>query len=126
MTATTAATATSTPLLELRGVSKTFGAVQALTGVDFDVHAGEVVGLVGDNGAGKSTLVKVMSGIHLPDTCSYLFEGTERKVHGPNDPAGFGVATVYQDLALADNLDVVANLFIGRELISRGPAGLVR
>jgi len=120
------ATATSTPLLELRGVSKSFGAVQALSGVDFDVHAGEVVGLVGDNGAGKSTLVKVMSGIHLSDTGDYRFEGEERKVSGPNDPAGFGVATVYQDLALCDNLDVVANLFIGREEISRGPAGLIR
>ncbi|MDO8184202.1 ATP-binding cassette domain-containing protein [Conexibacter sp. JD483] len=120
------ATATSTPLLELRGVSKSFGAVQALSGVDFDVHAGEVVGLVGDNGAGKSTLVKVMSGIHVPDGGAYLFEGQERHVSGPNDPAGFGVATVYQDLALCDNLDVVANLFIGREIVSRGPAGLVR
>jgi len=120
------ATATSTPLLELRGVSKSFGAVQALSGVDFDVHAGEVVGLVGDNGAGKSTLVKVMSGIHVPDNGSYLFEGRERHVTGPNDPSGFGVATVYQDLALCDNLDVVANLFIGRETVSRGPAGLVR
>ncbi|HEY4276695.1 MAG TPA: ATP-binding cassette domain-containing protein [Conexibacter sp.] len=125
-TATTSSTRTSTPLLELRNVSKSFGAVQALSGVDFDVHAGQVVGLVGDNGAGKSTLVKVMSGIHLPDTGTYMFEGSERRVHGPNDPAGFGVATVYQDLALADNLDVVANLFIGREMISRGPARLVR
>lgn len=119
------ATATSTPLLELRGVSKSFGAVQALTGVDFDVHAGEVVGLVGDNGAGKSTLVKVMSGIHLPDDGAYVFEGEERRIGGPNDPAALGVATVYQDLALCDNLDVVANLFIGREEISRGPARFV-
>ena len=124
MTAT--AVSTSTPLLELRGVSKSFGAVQALSGVDFDVHAGEVVGLVGDNGAGKSTLVKVMSGIHLSDGGSYVFEGQERKVSGPNDPAHLGVATVYQDLALCDNLDVVANLFIGREEISRGPSGLIR
>jgi D-xylose transport system ATP-binding protein len=120
------ATATSTPLLELRGVSKSFGAVQALTGVDFDVHAGEVVGLVGDNGAGKSTLVKVMSGIHVPDDGAYLFEGRERNVSGPNDPSGFGVATVYQDLALCDNLDVVANLFIGNEVVSKGPGALVR
>ena len=120
------ATATSTPLLELHGVSKSFGAVQALADVDFDVHAGEVVGLVGDNGAGKSTLVKVMSGIHLPDAGRYLFDGSERRVSGPNDPAGFGVATVYQDLALCDNLDVVANLFIGREEISGGPARLIR
>jgi D-xylose transport system ATP-binding protein len=120
------ATATSTPLLELQSVSKSFGAVQALSGVDFDVHAGEVVGLVGDNGAGKSTLVKVMSGIHLPDNGAYMFDGQQQHVTGPNDPAGFGVATVYQDLALCDNLDVVANLFIGHELVSRGPGRLVR
>jgi D-xylose transport system ATP-binding protein len=120
------ATATSTPLLELRGISKSFGAVQALSDVDFDVHAGEVVGLVGDNGAGKSTLVKVMSGIHLPDDGEYHFDGERRNVHGPNDTAALGVATVYQDLALCDNLDVVANLFIGREEISRGPSRLVR
>ncbi|MDO8209884.1 ATP-binding cassette domain-containing protein [Conexibacter sp. CPCC 206217] len=113
-------------MLELQGVSKSFGAVQALSGVDFDVHAGEVVGLVGDNGAGKSTLVKVMSGIHVPDGGEYRFEGQARNVSGPNDPASFGVATVYQDLALCDNLDVVANLFIGHELVSGGPAGLVR
>jgi D-xylose transport system ATP-binding protein len=94
--------------------------------VDFDVHAGEVVGLVGDNGAGKSTLVKVMSGIHVPDDGAYLFEGRERHVSGPNDPSGFGVATVYQDLALCDNLDVVANLFIGNEVVSKGPGALVR
>ena len=122
----TAATAAATPLLELRGVSKRFGAVQALADVDFAVHAGEVVGLVGDNGAGKSTLVKVMSGIHLPDGGAYVFDGERRSVQGPNDAAALGVATVYQDLALCDNLDVVANLFIGRERISRGPARLAR
>jgi D-xylose transport system ATP-binding protein len=120
------ATATAAPLLELRGISKRFGAVQALADVDFAVRGGEVVGLVGDNGAGKSTLVKVMSGIHLPDAGEYRFAGRRRTVQGPNDATALGVATVYQDLALCDNLDVVANLFIGREAVSRGPAGLVR
>ena len=124
MTAT--ATTNGAPLLEMRGVSKRFGAVQALTGVDFTVGAGEVVGLVGDNGAGKSTLVKVMSGIYLADEGEYRFEDQARKVHSPVDATALGVATVYQDLALCDNLDVVANLFIGREEISNGPAGVLR
>jgi D-xylose transport system ATP-binding protein len=124
MTAT--ATATGAPLLELRGVSKRFGAVRALDGVDFEVRAGEVVGLVGDNGAGKSTLVKVMSGIHPADEGEYRFAGEPRRVGAPNDATALGVATVYQDLALCDNLDVVANLFVGREEISRGPTGAVR
>jgi len=114
-------TATATaPLLELRGVSKRFGAVQALNGVDFHVGAGEVVGLVGDNGAGKSTLVKVMSGIYSPDEGEYRFDGEAQAIHGPTDPTRLGVATVYQDLALCDNLDVVANLFIGSEIVG-GP-----
>ena len=114
------------PLLALRGVSKRFGAVRALDGVDFDVRAGEVVGLVGDNGAGKSTLVKVMSGIYLADDGEYRFAGSVRHVRGPNDATALGVATVYQDLALCDNLDVVANLFVGREEISGGPSGWLR
>src|SRR4051795_9438016 len=114
-------TATATaPLLELRGVSKRFGAVQALDGVDFHVGAGEVVGLVGDNGAGKSTLVKVMSGIYSADEGEYRFDGESRTITGPTEPTRLGVATVYQDLALCDNLDVVANLFIGSEILS-GP-----
>jgi D-xylose transport system ATP-binding protein len=104
------------PLLEMRGMSKRFGAVQALDGVDFRVGAGEVVALVGDNGAGKSTLVKVMSGIYSPDAGEYLFEGRPVSVAGPTDATRLGVATVYQDLALCDNLDVVDNLFIGQEL----------
>jgi D-xylose transport system ATP-binding protein len=120
------ATATATPLLELRGVSKRFGAVRALDDVDFELRGGEVVGLVGDNGAGKSTLVKVMSGIQPPDAGEYLFEGERRRVATPGDAAGLGVATVYQDLALCDNLDVVANLFIGREELSSGLGGAVR
>ncbi len=120
------ATANGAPLLELRGVSKRFGAVQALSDVDFAVRAGEVVGLVGDNGAGKSTLVKVMSGIYLADGGEYRFEDQARTIHSPVDATMLGVATVYQDLALCDNLDVVANLFIGREEISNGPAGALR
>jgi D-xylose transport system ATP-binding protein len=114
------------PLLALHGVSKRFGAVQALSGIDFDVRAGEVVGLVGDNGAGKSTLVKVMSGIYSADEGEYRFEGAMQRVSGPSDATALGVATVYQDLALCDNLDVVANLFVGREEISGGVGGVLR
>src|SRR3954471_22165963 len=112
------ATATATaPLLELRGVSKRFGAVQALDGVDFQVSAGEVVGLVGDNGAGKSTLVKVMSGIYSPDEGEYRFGGEGVHVGGPNDATKLGVATVYQHLAVAFKHDVVANRFIGNDIL---------
>jgi D-xylose transport system ATP-binding protein len=99
----------------MRGVSKRFGAVQALDGVDLDVCPGEVVGLVGDNGAGKSTLVKTIAGIYSPDEGEFSFDGRPVRIHGPNDAAALGIATVYQDLALCDNLDVVANLFLGRE-----------
>jgi len=112
------------PLLELRGVSKHFGAVQALSAVDFEVYAGEVVGLVGDNGAGKSTLIKTISGISLPDTGEFVFDGQPVTVRGPNDVARLGIATVYQDLALCDNLDVVGNLFLGREVATGGPLPL--
>jgi D-xylose transport system ATP-binding protein len=109
------------PVLELRGISKRFGAVQALSDVDFHVAAGEVVGLVGDNGAGKSTLVKVMSGIYVQDEGEYRFNGSPVNVNGPKAAEALGVATVYQDLALADNLDVVGNLFLGHELTNLGP-----
>jgi D-xylose transport system ATP-binding protein len=114
------------PLLELRGVSKRFGAVQALTDVDFEVAAGEVVALVGDNGAGKSTLVKAIAGIHRIDGGEFRFDGLPVDVTGPQDAARLGIATVYQDLALCDNLDVVANLFLGREQPVSGPGGAVR
>ena len=110
------------PLLELRGISKHFGAVQALSDVDFEVFEAEVVGLVGDNGAGKSTLIKTIAGIYLPDSGDYLFDGKQVTVRGPNDVTRLGIATVYQDLALCDNLDVVANLFLGREVTAGGPA----
>jgi D-xylose transport system ATP-binding protein len=109
-------------LLALRGVSKRFGAVQALSGVDFQVSAGEVVGLVGDNGAGKSTLVKTIAGIYEPDEGEFTFEGEPVSIDGPNDATALGIATVYQDLALCDNLDTVANLFLGRELMASGPS----
>jgi D-xylose transport system ATP-binding protein len=103
------------PTLELRGVSKSFGAVQALYQVDFHVHAGEVMALVGDNGAGKSTLIKCIAGIHPIDEGEVLFEGRPVSIHGPKDAARLGIEVVYQDLALCDNLDVVQNMFLGRE-----------
>ena len=103
------------PILELRGISKRFGAVQALTVVDFEVYPGEVVALVGDNGAGKSTLIKCVAGTHTPDEGSILFEGREVRIHTPGDATQLGIETVYQDLALCDNLDVVQNMFLGRE-----------
>src|SRR5919199_1315922 len=104
------------PLLQLRGISKHFGAVQALSQVDFEVYPAEVVGLGGDNGAGKSTLIKTIAGINIPDTGEYRFDGRQVSVKGPNDVTRLGIATVYQDLALCDNLDVVDNLFLGREM----------
>jgi D-xylose transport system ATP-binding protein len=115
-----------TPLLALRGISKRFGAVQALTDVQFDVCPGEVVALVGDNGAGKSTLIKIISAIYRPDEGTIRWKGREVTIGSPNEAAALGIATVYQDLALCDNLDVVANLFLGRELTTRGgPLGPV-
>jgi D-xylose transport system ATP-binding protein len=117
---------TSTPLLELRWISKRFGAVQALTDVQFDVFPSEVVALVGDNGAGKSTLIKVISGIHRADRGEIRWQGKLVSIATPNDSTSLGIATVYQDLALCDNLDVVANLFLGNELGSGGgPFGIM-
>jgi D-xylose transport system ATP-binding protein len=116
----------NTPVLALKGVSKRFGPVQALSDVDFEVHSGEVVALVGDNGAGKSTLVKCIAGIHPTDDGSILFEGNEVRISGPTDAVALGIATVYQDLALCDNLDVVENLFLGREEVGDGPASVTR
>ncbi len=103
------------PLLECRGVSKAFGAVQALYRVDFEVRRGEVMALVGDNGAGKSTLIKGIAGIHPFDEGEVHFDGERVDIHGPRDAAKLGIEVVYQDLALSDNLDVVANMFLGRE-----------
>ena len=106
------------PILELQQISKRFGAVQALTAVDFEVYSNEVVGLVGDNGAGKSTLIKVIAGTYKPDNGRYLFAGKEVTVNSPKEANRLGIEPVYQDLALCDNLDVVANLYLGREPVA--------
>lgn len=104
------------PILKLRGVSKQFGAVQALQDIELDVHPGEVVALVGDNGAGKSTLVKVLAGVHQPTSGTIEFMGKPVTMDSPGKAIELGIATVFQDLALCENLDVVANLFLGQEL----------
>jgi len=104
------------PVVSLRGVSKTFGAVKALQNVNFDVYAGEVVAVVGDNGAGKTTLVKILAGVHAATSGEVFYEGEAVRIDDPADSQALGIATVFQDLALCDNLDVVANLFLGREV----------
>jgi D-xylose transport system ATP-binding protein len=103
-------------VLSLRGISKRFGAVSALTDIDLDVHAGEVVALVGDNGAGKSTLVKILAGVHQASTGAITFRGKPVTLPDPSTALALGIATVFQDLALCENLDVVANIFLGKEL----------
>ncbi|HEX5728503.1 ATP-binding cassette domain-containing protein [Microbacterium sp.] len=105
-------------VLTMRGISKRFGAVRALTDVEFWVNEGEVVALIGDNGAGKSTLVKVLSGVHAQDSGTIEYDGDIVEIESPADAQELGIATVFQDLALCDNLDVVANLWLGRELRS--------
>ena len=115
-----AGTSDAEPLLALRGVSKRFGSVEALRGVDLEIAAGEVLALVGDNGAGKSTLVKVIAGVAPPDDGTLRWEGRRVVLRHPHDARALGIATVYQDLALCDHLDVVANLFLGRELSRLG------
>jgi simple sugar transport system ATP-binding protein len=107
------------PLIETRGVSKLFGGVHALERVDFSVYAGEVVALAGDNGAGKSTLIKIISGVFPPDAGTMLFQGQPVRLANPHDARDRGIETIYQDLALADNLDVGANVFLGREPMTR-------
>ena len=103
------------PLLRLRGIGKSFGAVHALVDIDLDVPAGQVTALAGDNGAGKSVLIKCIAGIHTPDTGEILWEGKPARIRTPRDAAALGIETVHQDLALCDNLDIVQNMFLGRE-----------
>lgn len=109
----------SSPLLEIRGITKRFGGVTALSEVSFQVYPGEVLALAGDNGAGKSTLIKCISGVHQPEEGQILFEGREVRFHNPREARNAGIETIYQDLALADNLDVGANVFLGREPMKR-------
>lgn len=113
-------TSPAQPVLSMTGISKRFGAVQALKDIDFDVRPGEVVALVGDNGAGKSTLVKAIAGVYQPDEGHVTFDGAKVTISSPAEAQRLGIATVFQDLALCDNLDVVANLFLGSEVTSTG------
>jgi D-xylose transport system ATP-binding protein len=106
----------STPILSLRGVNKSFGPVHVLKNVDLDVYSGQVTALVGDNGAGKSTLIKCIAGIYSPDSGDFLFEGNKVDIDGPREATALGIEVVYQDLALCDNLDIVHNMFLGREV----------
>ena len=106
----------STPILSLRGVNKSFGPVHVLKNVDLDVYSGQVTALVGDNGAGKSTLIKCIAGIYSPDGGDFLFEGNKVDINGPREATALGIEVVYQDLALCDNLDIVHNMFLGREV----------
>ena len=115
----------SQPLLALKGFTKSFGPVEALKDVDFDVARGEVVALVGDNGAGKSTLIKAVSGAQPPDDGAATWDGQPVRLNTPHDATSLGIATVYQDLALAENLDVVANLFLGQEIANTIPGAAV-
>jgi D-xylose transport system ATP-binding protein len=107
-------------ILSLRGISKKFGAVRALIDIDLDIYAGEVVAIVGDNGAGKSTLVKILAGVHTADAGTISFYGSPTTIANPTDSRDLGIATVFQDLALADGLDVVSNLWLGREITRNG------
>jgi D-xylose transport system ATP-binding protein len=115
-----AAKAGSAPLLSLRGIKKSFGAIEVLRGVDLDIKAGEVTALVGDNGAGKSTLIKGLAGIYPYDSGTYEYDGAEVHVHSPKAANALGIEVVYQDLALCDNLDIVHNMFLGREETEHG------
>ena len=115
-----APTSPTPPLLAMKGISKRFGAVQALKDIELTVSAGEVVAVVGDNGAGKSTLVKVLAGVHHADSGTVSLDGSPVRIGSPTDSRDLGIATVYQDLALCDNLDVVANLWLGREITALG------
>jgi D-xylose transport system ATP-binding protein len=111
-----AASSTGTPLLRLSKIGKNFGAVQALANIDLEIYPGEVVALVGDNGAGKSTMIKTISGIWSPDAGEIFWEGQQVHIRSPRAASELGIATMYQDLALADNLDITQNMFLGREI----------
>jgi len=108
------------PLLRLHGIEKHFGPVQALVDVDLDIPAGQITALAGDNGAGKSVLIKCIAGIHAPDAGQITWEGRPVHIRTPRDAAALGIETVHQDLALCDNLDIVQNMFLGREVVRRG------
>ena len=107
------------PLLEVRNITKRFGGLTAVDNMDMKVFPGEVVGLLGDNGAGKSTLIKVVSGVYHAEAGTILFEGKEVKIDNPMHALGIGIETIYQDLALAENLNVYSNIFLGREKLKR-------
>jgi D-xylose transport system ATP-binding protein len=111
---------TGAPLLEAHGINKSFGPVHVLHDVDFRVYAGKITALIGDNGAGKSTLVKCLAGIYSTDTGGLKFDGGDVTIHTPKDATALGIKVVYQDLALCDNLDIVQNMFLGREIVRRG------
>jgi ABC-type sugar transport system ATPase subunit len=113
------------PILEARGIAKRFGSVVALEGADFEIYPGEIVALIGDNGAGKSTLIKILSGALRPDSGTITLRGQPVEFHSPRDARAAGIETVYQDLALAPDLDVAANLFLGREIKQPGILGLL-
>jgi len=121
----TAAGAEVAPLLQAKGIVKNFGAVQVLCGVSFDAAAGQVTALLGDNGAGKSTLIKCIAGTHIPDGGQIVLDGQVQRFRTPSDATHAGIETVYQDLALCDNLDVVANLFLGREFVKTRIPGVL-
>jgi D-xylose transport system ATP-binding protein len=110
----------ASPILSLKRVNKSFGPVHVLKDVDFSAYAGKVTALVGDNGAGKSTLIKCIAGIYTPETGEFIFEGNPVTISGPRDATALGIEIVYQDLALCDNLDIVHNMFLGREEVNKG------
>jgi ABC-type sugar transport system ATPase subunit len=116
----------SEPILSVRNLTKRFGGLTAVNDVSWDIRPGEVVALLGDNGAGKSTLIKCISGVHVPDEGEIRFDGTPRVFARPSDARSTGIETIYQDLALANNLDVPANIFLGRELKHRYFGGLIK
>jgi ABC-type sugar transport system ATPase subunit len=119
-TAPLASETNGAPLLELRGISKRFGAVQALSQIDFEIPPGQVTALAGDNGAGKSVTIKTISGLWGPDDGEILWQGKPVHLHGPRDAEALGITTIYQDLALCDNLDIVQNMFLGHERLKHG------